>query len=91
MTKGKVKQLNEKLDSILESSISSSNYEFVLKSYRTTVEMLTKSNTKVLKDSIKANHASEKTFSEMTAKVEILHAKVTIFMDDFRHSSDENT
>lgn len=91
MTRGQFKQLNEKLDSILASSQSASNYESMLKSYRATIEMLTKVNEKVLEESTKAIQASEKTISETTAKVEKLHDEVMKFMVEFRCSSDENT
>lgn len=73
MTRGNFKQLNEKLDSLLESSKSSSNSEDILKSHQATVEMLTKENEKVLEDSSKAIQALEKTISEMIEKVEKLH------------------
>lgn len=66
MTRRQFKQLNEKLDSILESSKSSSNYEYILKSHQATVEMLRKANAKVLDESTKAIQAFEKTITATT-------------------------
>lgn len=68
MTQGQFKQLSAKLDSILESSVTSSNYEFMLKSHRKMVEMLTQANVNVLEDSTKAIQAFEKTIAETTKK-----------------------
>lgn len=70
MTQGQFKQLNAKLDSILESSVTSSNYVFMLKSHKAIVEMLTKENEKVLAESTKILQALEKTISNRTKKVE---------------------
>lgn len=91
MTQGQFKQLNAKLDTILESSITLSNYKFMLKSHRPMVEILTKENVKVLADATKNIQASELTISDVTTKVGKLHQEVTKFMDDFRRSSNENT
>lgn len=83
MTQGKFKQPSAKLDSILESSVTSSNYEFMLKSHRSTVLRHTKENAKVLAESTKAIQASEQTIADATVKVEKLYAEVTQFMLGF--------
>ena len=66
MTQGQFKHINSKLDSILESSLATSNYEFMLKSHRATVETLTKENVKVLEDLTKEIKASEKAIADTT-------------------------
>lgn len=93
MTKGQFKKLNEKLNSLLESSkySSSSNWEYMMTTHKATVEMLTKEYAKVLEDSSKAITASEKTILDTTAKVEKLRKEVTTFIAEFRTSSESNT
>lgn len=56
----------------------------MLKSHQTTIEILTKANTNVLKDSTKAIQAPEKTISETIKKVEKLHDAMTKFMTEFK-------
>lgn len=67
-----VQVLNDKLDSLLESSTStsSSKFEYMLKTHKATMELLTSANAKVLDEATKAIQAFEKTVSEMTAKFE---------------------
>lgn len=91
MTQGQFKLLSAKLDSNLEWSVTSSNYKFMLKSHRATVEILIKENAKLLAESTKIIQESKKRISETTEKVEKLHDEVTKFMADFWRSSDENT
>lgn len=71
MTKGQFKQLNEKLDSIMEYSnaFSSSKWEYMLTKHKATMEMLTSTNAKVLEETTKANQVSEQKISEATEKV----------------------
>lgn len=75
MIKGQFKQLNDKLDSILEHSnaLSSTKWENLLTTHRETVEMLTLASVKVLEEYSKAIHASEKKIFEATENVKKLH------------------
>ncbi|CAI9302860.1 unnamed protein product [Lactuca saligna] len=74
MMKCQFKQLNEKLDSILEYSqaFSSMKWENLLTTYRATMELITSSNAKVIEESTKAPQASQKRISESTEKVQQL-------------------
>lgn len=69
MTQGQFKQLSAKLDSILESFVTSSNYEFMLKSDRKMVEKFTHENAKVLAESTNEIQVSEKTIANTTEKL----------------------
>lgn len=67
--KGKFKDLNEKLDMILESTKSSSSFEYMLASHRALIETLTKEHDANLAKSIKVVEDYEKTCKEMTKKL----------------------
>lgn len=91
MTQGQFKSLNEKQDTILESTKSSSNSVYMLKSHQATIKTLIKENARMLVASTKAVEASVKTVQETTEKVKKLLTAVTKFMVDFRTSSNQNT
>lgn len=79
------------MDTLLESSKSSSNSEYSFKSHKALIETLTKEHAKNLGNSTKAVENSEKTVRETTEKVEKLLSDVTQFMAEFQKSSDQNT
>lgn len=91
MTQGQFKSLNEKKDTILESTKSSSNFVYMLKSHQDNVKTLINDNARMLAASTKAVEASMKTVQETTEKVKKLLTAVTKFMVDFRTSSNQNT
>ena len=70
MTKSQFKQLNEKLDSVLEYShaFSSTKWENLVTTHIAIVEMLTSTNAKVLKESSKAAQDLKKKISEAIEK-----------------------
>lgn len=86
MTKAQFKKHNEKLDSLLGSSTSpsSSKFECMLTTYKVIVELLITANAKVLDEATSTIQTSEKTISEMTAKVKKLSQEETDFMAEFK-------
>lgn len=88
-----LKELNKKLDSVLENSnaFSSTKWETLLTTHRATVEMLTLTNAHVLEQTTKTAQASEKKIIESTEKVNNLIKEFQQFMSAFRTSSDKNT
>ena len=69
MMKGQFEQLNEKLDSLLESSksLSSSNLEYMMTTHKATSEMLIKENAQVIEEFSNALQTYEKTILHATA------------------------
>lgn len=72
MTKGQFKQLNKKIDLILEYShaFSSTKWENLLRTHQATVEMLITSNVKLIEESSKATQATKKRIIEVSEKVQ---------------------
>lgn len=68
MTKGQFKVLNEKLDTLLSTSKSSSNSEYSLESHKALIETLTKEHAKTHANSKNVFEISEKTVWETTEK-----------------------
>ena len=91
MTKEQFKTLNEKLDTLLESSKTSTNTEYTYECVKAIIATFTKKHAKSLDASTKVVENSEKTIHEATEKVEKLVNEVTKFMVDFRWSLDKNT
>ncbi|CAI9299542.1 unnamed protein product [Lactuca saligna] len=93
MTKGQLKKLNVKLDSILEHSNTffSTKWENLFTTHRATIEILASINAKFIEESSKVIHNSKKRISEVTRNVEKLHQEVKEFKNDFRISSDKKT
>ncbi|CAI9299543.1 unnamed protein product [Lactuca saligna] len=75
MTKGQLKKLNVKLDSILEHSNTffSTKWENLFTTHRATIEILASINAKFIEESSKVIHNSKKRISEVTRNVEKLH------------------
>ena len=63
----------------------------MLKSHGSIIEILTKSNVKVLEDSTQAIQASKKTILETIEKFEKLLQDFWSFMTDFRSTTNSNT
>ena len=91
MTIGQFEALNQKLDTLLESSKSSSNIAYSFEAHKALIETLAKEHAKSIDASTKAVENSEKTVHETTEKVEKLFADVTQFMKGFRSSYNKYT
>lgn len=91
--KGQFRQLQDKLDSLLDSSqtFSSFKWEDIMTTHRETMEMLTSTNSKLIEESTRAVQALDRKITEVLNKVLLLQSKVKEFMADFRASSDKST
>lgn len=89
MTKGRFKELNHKLDSILlhRETFCTSKRENLLSTHLATVELLTSENGEVHEEIRKIAPNSAKRISEATKNFEKLLTEVQEFMNDFRTSS----
>lgn len=77
MMKGQFKVLNDKLDTLLKSSKSSSNSEYSFESHKALIETLKKENAKNLAYSTKVIENTEKIVRETAEKVEKRLSNVT--------------
>lgn len=74
MMKGQFRQLQDKLDSLLDSSqtFSSFKWEDIMTTHRETMEMLTSTNSKLIEESTRAVQASDRKITEVLNKVLLL-------------------
>ncbi|CAI9291295.1 unnamed protein product [Lactuca saligna] len=90
-TKGKFKSLIDKLDTLLESSKTSSSSQYSFDSVNALIKTFTKEHASTIQAFTKAVENCHRVVREMAEKVEKLLANATKFMEEFCSSSENNT
>lgn len=91
ITKSQFMVLQDKLDSLIESSKSSSNLEYSIESYKAFLETVTIEHASKLAKTNKFVEDSQHTFKDSTEKVEKLLSDVQTLMGEFKVPSESNT
>ncbi|CAI9295717.1 unnamed protein product [Lactuca saligna] len=91
VTKGKLKAIHEKLDSLLQASKPSSSHDYSQASIMSIIETLTKEYSSNLEKMNKAVDASTLVYNKTTEKVNKLISDAICFMNNFSSSFETNT
>ncbi|CAI9278951.1 unnamed protein product [Lactuca saligna] len=90
VTKGQLKSINEKLDTLLQASKLSSSDEYSQASIKFILETLTKEHSTNLEKINNVVNASTSICNETTEKVDKLSYDATTFMNNFQYSFETN-
>ncbi|CAI9284479.1 unnamed protein product [Lactuca saligna] len=91
VTRGKLKAIHEKVDSLLHASKSSSTDDYSQATVKYLLETLTQEHSTNLEKMNKVINASANVCNNMTKKVDKLITDATVFMEKFQSSFESNT